>query len=440
MLRHLDPARPSVGMRRAIQLAALGMLSVAIPASTGLAATTTPPSAPANNVAGDVAAIEAAANDFAQCVRDHGIANFPDPVVEGDGSFFFEDMADLGVSDEDLQAAQEPCTVILDAVLPPAPASAEPFQPVAAGWEQIVPGGDCACADGSEFSFWARAASTDKVVLFLDGGGVCFSAESCAPDSSNEYQTEVDEPNGEGVFAFGEARNPFADYSMVFVPYCTGDLFLGDATAEYTPSLTVQHKGYVNGTVALDYLVTTFPDASEVVLIGSSAGSTSAPLYGALVAEQLPDARVTVIADASGSYPDTPEINELLTAGSWSASATFSEWLVDRSLPGLTIDSGRRHPEITFAQVNHARDEDQVEHLELVGLPSDDVVGLIDANQAAIEATGVEVHAYTAAGDNHVILDNDSFYTATVDGVALVDWVTDLVSGTAVADVHCTDC
>ena len=47
-------------------------------------------------------------------------------------------------------------------------------------WKKLVPGGDCECADGSEFAFWERRADPTKVVLFLDGGGSCFDAKSCA--------------------------------------------------------------------------------------------------------------------------------------------------------------------------------------------------------------------------------------------------------------------
>src|SRR5262245_24181212 len=50
----------------------------------------------------------------------------------------------------------------------------------AARWEKVVPGGDCHCADGSEFAFWARRADPTKVVFFLDGGGVCYDAKTCA--------------------------------------------------------------------------------------------------------------------------------------------------------------------------------------------------------------------------------------------------------------------
>ena len=126
-------------------------------------------------------------------------------------------------------------------------------------WERVVPGGDCQCADGSEFSFWVREANPQTVVLYLQDGGACFSAETCAPHR-DLYNTKVSEaPTGEGgIFDFADERNPFADHSFVHVPYCTGDVHIGNTTKEYAPGLTVEHKGYVNGTAALDHLAATF--------------------------------------------------------------------------------------------------------------------------------------------------------------------------------------
>jgi hypothetical protein len=63
----------------------------------------------------------------------------------------------------------------------------------------------------------------------------------------------------------------------VYVPYCTGDVHLGDVTRQYTPDLTVEHKGFVNGTTALAYLAEHFPHADQVVVAGESARSVAAP-------------------------------------------------------------------------------------------------------------------------------------------------------------------
>ncbi len=187
----------------------------------------------------------------------------------------------------------------------------------AGGWVEVVSGGDCQCSDGSAFSFWAREADPAKVVVFLQGGGACFSAETCDP-ANGLYRTAVTGgPNPEGVFDFENPRNPFADYSAVYIPYCTGDVHIGNATTEYADGLTIQHKGYANGTAALDHVAATFSDATDVVVLGESAGSIAAPLYAALVADRLPEADITVVADGSGSYPDDPALNEIFAA--WGA-------------------------------------------------------------------------------------------------------------------------
>jgi hypothetical protein len=215
-------------------------------------------------------------------------------------------------------------------------ASAEPDGTTAgtgterSGWERVEPGGDCQCADGSEFSFWVREADPDKVLLYFRGGGACWSAEMCALDGSDggeelyDSSARGDNPNQwDGVFDLADEDSPFADWSIVYVPYCTGDVFGGNATTEYAPGLTIQHKGYVNGTAALDYLASTFPDASDVVVAGLSAGSVAAPLYGGLASDQLPDAHVTVLADGSGAY--TADAGSQI-AGVWGVADAIPDW------------------------------------------------------------------------------------------------------------------
>ncbi|HEY3142918.1 MAG TPA: hypothetical protein VGJ86_17385 [Acidimicrobiales bacterium] len=61
---------------------------------------------------------EDAAFEFAACMRDNGLEDFPDPEVSGDGSISIgRGMVDLRDT-EGFQAAQEACQGILDAVRP----------------------------------------------------------------------------------------------------------------------------------------------------------------------------------------------------------------------------------------------------------------------------------------------------------------------------------
>jgi hypothetical protein len=318
----------------------------------------------------------------------------------------------------------------------------------AVAWEQIVPGGDCQCSDGSEFRVWVREANPEKVVLFFQDGGSCFSAETCAPESGLYNTTITEGPDAGGVFDSADERNPFADYSVVFVPYCTGDVHLGNATTEYAPGLTIQHKGYVNGTAALDHLAATFPGATEVVVMGESAGSVAAPLYAGLVSDRLPDARITVLANGSGATPDLPDDISGRLAAAWgtgnaiplwpqNAGLTVEQWT---SASGLFIQSGRHDPEIVFARVDYAYDARQQLGFSLFGVPTEDLLSRIDANETQIEGAGVNLLSFIAPGDDHTALSDEAFYTETVNDESLVDWVTRLIGGEPVADVHCADC
>lgn len=367
-----------------------------------------------------------AAFAFAKCMRDHGVGDWPDPVVDEHGVSLG---ADRVAPSAKVDAARAACRHLLDDGLPSGGAASGGPATATASWQKVTPGGGCACADGSPYSLYTRAADPKKVVLFLDGGGACWSAATCAPGGANRYQTKVEPPNAEGVFALADTRNPVAGYSFVYAPYCTADVFLGDAVTTYGPGVTVHHKGYADGTAAIAYLAKTFPDATDVVVIGVSAGSVAAPLYAGLVADRLPKAHVTAIADSSGAYPDVPAVNRLFTA--WHAPGAGAGW----SIPGLFTLSGRRHPGIVFARVDHAADADQTAHLALLGVPADDLAGLMRANEAQIERGGVTLHSYTAPGDEHVVLDDDNLYHETVGGVALIDWLAKLVGGRPPADV-----
>ncbi len=120
----------------------------------------------------------------------------------------------------------------------------ETTEPTTAAWEKVAPGGDCECADGSEFAFWERRDDPTKVVFFLDGGGACFDAETCSftglgtagGEADYDWSIYGEDPAREGgIFDLARADNPFRDHSFVFVPSCTGDAHLGDVTRKYSP-------------------------------------------------------------------------------------------------------------------------------------------------------------------------------------------------------------
>ena len=104
------------------------------------------------------------------------------------------------------------------------------------------------------------------------------------------------------------------------------------------------------------------------------------------------------------------------------------------------MQSGRHQPDIVFARHDYAHDRKQESWYPLAGIPAQDLLSLIDANETLIEGAGVNLLSYIAAGDAHTVLSDGTFYTEAVNGVRLVDWVTRLIAGENVDDVHCSDC
>jgi Pectinacetylesterase len=375
---------------------------------------------------------------WTQCMRDNGIERLPEPQVNEDG---FVVMGFPLVPPEGWHTAQDACQYIHDEAGPPEESGAP-----AAGWERIVPGGDCQCADGSEFAFFERRADPTKIAFFLDGGGNCFDATTCAfvPEG---YDWKVNDNPAEegGIFDFTGADNPFRDYSFIYVPRCTGDLHLGDITRQYSPNLTVEHNGYVNGTTALDYLAEHYPDATQVVVVGKSDGAAAA-IYAGLAADLLPDAQVTVFDANSGALPFDPDLNAEV-GELWGAYDTMPDWEVNQGLTPrdwgprrFWIQAGLHNPELVLARFDFAYDREVAEDAESLGLDPSQTLAVIDANEGAIEAAGVIQHSYTAPGDGHTILENHTFYETEVNGITLVDWVDALITGQPIEDVHCDQC
>ena len=152
------------------------------------------------------------------------------------------------------------------------------------------------------------------------------------------------------------------------------------------------------------------------------------------------------LGDGSGSYPDEPALNGLMGT-LWGSMDAIPAWpetagltVRDWSGPGLYVYAGQHAPEVTFGRFDFAYDEAQAFYGQLVGVGADDLVTLIDAVEADIEATGVPVASYTAPGSEHTLLWRDLVYELEVEGVRLIDWIGDLIAGETPPDVRCSDC
>ncbi len=329
------------------------------------------------------------------------------------------------------------------------------------GWNLIEPGGDTICSNGTPFAFWVRPGDSEKVVFYLQGGGACWFGANCDLQSTPTYDPFVT-PEGDdnpaladGIFNFENATNPFADYSFVFVPYCTADVHVGNSQTTYevtgangeTREVTIHHNGYNNVSAVLDWLYANVEAPSQIFVSGSSAGSTPSPFYAGLLAEHYADAQIAVLGDAAGGYynPDllTPVIN------AWDVASILPDW---EEYEGITNDTlnfedfyiatGNHFPDVLLAQYNTAHDSSQYSFLRLLGardkLLPERLHMAFDYIMAGLQEDNFTY--YTAPGTLHMILPLPEFYELEVEGVKLVDWVAQLANGELPDPVECTDC
>lgn len=317
---------------------------------------------------------------------------------------------------------------------------------VAPTWETVDAPSDCMCADGSAFHFYLRKASPTKVLFYLEGGGACFSGDMCKPGSGTYGETISpvskleDSP---GIFDFANPENPFADYSVVYVPYCTGDVHAGNITKDYGNGVVTEHKGFVNASNALDTMIKRFPNTTQLVVAGSSAGSFPTPVFAGIAGDRLPNADLKVFADSSGTVPDAMGF----VIGNWGTLETLPDWpeieglTVDQFTPAYTfIKAAEHNPKITFARHDFAFDNVLSSFARMAGLSPDDLVSVMRTNESKVEATDVNVANWISPGDDHTIAVRDEFYTEEMNGVRFVDWFTAFMNDSPEADNYCVDC
>jgi hypothetical protein len=182
-----------------------------------------------------------------------------------------------------------------------------------------VPGAECADGSATGFSVMYRRGAR-KLFLYLDGGGACWSKETCEKGTAAHLTAtpyyegpyfQQDPKNLEGWANFNNASNPVGDYSLARVPYCTGDIWMGNQTVDYgTPAkpYVVRHVGYRNLSLILKEIQKRFPDPDAIVFMGTSAGGLGVTFNLHQLRNAYPNNKVYVIND--GGLPfKTPYVS-----------------------------------------------------------------------------------------------------------------------------------
>ena len=94
------------------------------------------------------------------------------------------------------------------------------------------------CNDGTPTGFAINVQDTSDLFIFFEGGGACWDYLTCVVAHRDDTV-----PSGRRSgrrasrccreqFDRTRTTNPFRNATMIYVPYCTGDLHVGDNVAD----------------------------------------------------------------------------------------------------------------------------------------------------------------------------------------------------------------
>ena len=348
--------------------------------------------------------------------------------------------------------------------------------PIASGADGKPHTASCSAYPGTDptFRFWTRRGKSSNLVVYFEGGGACWDDLTCTfpfgrglPGAVPQFYSPAvaarPSPKDDvGLFDETQASNPLKDWTVVYIPYCTGDIHLGSAKRTYNdyghpiynlpPTFEIRHSGFDNFMVVFDWMKKNLRTPNQVLVTGSSAGGYGATGNFPWVAETYPQAKLSVLADASQGVTTAAFDGGTPGRGSWNPQ--LAPWVFGSTLvpgPQLMRKGAQAYPGGRFAQYTTALDGVQAGFYGVMkqfygpGGSCTDINA--DWNQqmlsqlASDNASLPNFRSYVAPGTSHTILRSTAFYAENGTGRLFNDWVADMLAGsTGWQSAACPDC
>jgi hypothetical protein len=163
-------------------------------------------------------------------------------------------------------------------------------------WEMVEPPG-AICGDGSQYRFFVNVTASPNLLILLEGGGACWDYDTCSgragilgaanpngipTDYMQQFKAKYVSPivNGADPGLPLRSRTDLVTkgWNVVYLPYCTGDVHIGNRDAVYVdptgaePPLSWHHAGYHNMLAVIDWARARFPAVNKLLVTGFSAG------------------------------------------------------------------------------------------------------------------------------------------------------------------------
>ncbi len=356
------------------------------------------------------------------------------------------------------------------------------------------------CGHGGKYFIWVRLAPKDepldRVVILLQGGALCLTRDQCKerPDhlfrADDEADNEADDEDyclprhswppedwppmhdgppdpdwDPGLIDTCEAHlpirnNPFRNWTMLYLPYCTQDVFLGGGCTDYVPDPPVHRYGAVNlraGVRVLRDIIWKMmdqevedeevddqirkkgyrPDELKAIFGGQSAGGYGAMYNYHWMLDDLLWQRTTAFLDASCGL-DNDKIRGVKNLG----ALMVKNWKIQPNLPPYCFSGDCAVGPNTFAAYAPRLNKDLGQQYLIVSNQRDDEQRLaaffldefewIEAIREAYCRTkglnGIEWYLRRDFMSQHTVSSRIESYFRPLGGVLMKDWIRDAVN------------
>ena len=313
----------------------------------------------------------------------------------------------------------------------------------------ITPGGDTICSRGTPFRYFVDPGTVNKIIIDFAGGGACWNELTCSVAGAIFNEEAPDEAfikaamEGNllsGIYDRENPDNPFKDWYLIHIPYCTGDVHWGNATHDYGNDIVIEHKGFVNVSAVLSWVYENFEAPEQIFVTGCSAGSYGAIVHSAFIANHYPDTQIAVRGDSGTGVITDSFFSESFP--NWNAQSSLPEWIpalaeadiFDLDITDIYVEISNNFPQHRFSQYTTAFDSNQEFYFTAMGGDELDwnltTVGYLED----IRSKSDNFRYYLMHGEVHCVTPYDIFYTNKVGDSSFLDWVNAFVDGEDLPD------
>lgn len=290
--------------------------------------------------------------------------------------------------------------------------------------------------NGKETGVYIRYGNSKKVGIYMNGGGACFNAVTCATVLQNPHPGK---PGSEGIFS-KDSNNPLSDYTWINVPYCTGDVHLGQASKQFKGAHR-EFAGRANLAFMMERAVVTFPQVDSLVVTGESAGGFGAYSNYAFLrghwtsANGNANTRGIMLDDSGPILDDTaiPPCLQEMWRDVWNINATLPQGCPCLN-PYGNMASGWAYYKTIYPKDSRAliSSENDGTISTFFSFSLDNCKNPIPVGYnklgAGLKRLATSVPVYIIPGSSHTHTSSNEFLTRTVNNVKLNEWVAQLIS------------